>query len=87
MNKDNSNLNRLNLVELLSLAQRCLYTPPEGNMNNWNEQDIMYATTYKYINDELLMRACDVICNTVPEVKLIIKKNLRAYIKRYTDSC
>ncbi len=55
-----------------------MYTPPQGNMNNWNEQDIMYAATHKYINDDLLMTACDIICNTVPQVKIIVKNKFES---------
>ena len=79
-----NNKNNKTLLELSEIAKHVNYAKPELPLDRWNNEQVFYGATTTALKDELLMKACFIICDTFPPLKLFFKKILRDYIKAYS---
>jgi hypothetical protein len=72
--------------QLFLLAQQINYTEPSKPLDEWSYDELMNTATYRYINDKLMIKVCQLVCNKFSPIKLIIKNNLRSYISTFATN-
>ena len=78
-----SNLNNLNLVQLLELAKQVNYVDPNSEESQWNDHEVIYKAINLSINSPIQVRAALIMCDMFPPLKIIFKTIIRRYIKHY----
>ena len=80
-----SNLNSLNLVQLLEFAKQVEYCDPINEEIQWTDHEVIYKAINISINSPIQVRAGLIMCDMFPPLKIIFKTIIRRYIKHYTQ--
>jgi len=73
------------LEDLIVIAQNITYVEPTNtNIDNWNNDDLLYKSINIALQSEIQIRAGLYICNSFPPLKLVYKSILNNYIKHFS---
>ena len=55
-------------------------------MDQWDNDDIYNASLNILVNQPILLKCIDLVCSSMPPLKLFIKTSLKNYIKKYKQT-
>jgi hypothetical protein len=72
------------MIELFEICKHIQYTPPNKPMEQWDNDDIYNSSLNILVNQPILLKCIDLVCSSMPPLKLFIKTSLKNYIKKYS---
>ena len=74
------------VLKYVELAKACKYKPPNKlNIQDWTEEDIIFASTHQIIHNELFILAQIVYIKKFPSILYpYYKSTMRSYIKTFS---
>lgn len=73
------------ILELLEDAKKANYIFPVKEKENYDREDILFDAIHTAINNEMQIKACLIVLNMFPPIKLFVKQLINKYIKKFTQ--
>jgi hypothetical protein len=68
------------LKDIIKKAQAIKYRKPNKKNSELLDNEVVNYSIYKFINDDIFVRSCSVLCNRFPPLTFIIRAILNNYI-------
>lgn len=70
------------LLELIEIAKSKSYDFPDKPISDYTNDELLYSAVFIGINNEIQIKACLIVLNQFPPVKIFVKSLLKKYINQ-----